>query len=120
MRQGWLPCEVRPGPFSNERLVRVPLSGEDWVGFVQDHHLCPPVQEGRSWVRVKAPEGHVGVYVHGESWNMACIPPDRVLPATETPMSQRQLLKQVAASSDLAFGPISQEFDQAGIILYGG
>ena len=30
----WLPCEVKPGPFSDERLVRVASELGDWVGFV--------------------------------------------------------------------------------------
>ena len=30
----WLPCEVKPGPFSDERLVRVASEFGDWVGFV--------------------------------------------------------------------------------------
>ena len=36
----WLPCQVKRGPFSNERLVRVQLPPNNvWVGFVDVDHL---------------------------------------------------------------------------------
>ena len=27
----WIPCEVKPGPFSNERLARIQLAAGPWV-----------------------------------------------------------------------------------------
>ena len=30
----WLPCEVKPGPFSDERMVLVIADGSEWFGFV--------------------------------------------------------------------------------------
>lgn len=30
----WLPCTVKPGPFSDERTVFVSHEGNDWSGFV--------------------------------------------------------------------------------------
>ena len=30
----WLPCEVKPGPFSDERMVLVVADGNEWFGFV--------------------------------------------------------------------------------------
>jgi hypothetical protein len=30
----WLPCEVEPGPFSDERWVRIASEFGDWVGYV--------------------------------------------------------------------------------------
>ena len=30
----WVNCEVKPGPFSNERLTRIDLPDNPWVGFV--------------------------------------------------------------------------------------
>lgn len=30
----WLPCEVKPGPFSDERTVLVVADGSEWLGFV--------------------------------------------------------------------------------------
>ena len=43
----WLPCEVRPGPFSDERLVRVSAdTGPEWVGFVETRWLREPLAEG--------------------------------------------------------------------------
>ena len=29
-----LPCEVKPGPFSDERMVLVVADGSEWLGFV--------------------------------------------------------------------------------------
>jgi|GEM_PF-2412804 len=47
----WIPCEVKPGPFSDERLVRVHSDHGDWVGFVPVQSLREPVTEGISHVR---------------------------------------------------------------------
>lgn len=44
----WIPCEVRPGPFSDERLVKVADAEAEWVGFVSTMALQTPVREGRS------------------------------------------------------------------------
>ena len=30
----WLPCEVKPGPFSDERMVLVKGDDSEWFGFV--------------------------------------------------------------------------------------
>ena len=48
--QIWLPCEVKPGPFSNERLVRVGLPSEPWVGFVETNALKEPITEGATFI----------------------------------------------------------------------
>lgn len=49
----WLNCDVKPGPFQDERLVRVRLNGSTWVGFVPSFHLDnPDVEDGEA--RVKA------------------------------------------------------------------
>ena len=46
----WLPCEVKPGPFSNERMVKVASEFGDWVGFVPETSLKHPVSEGRTLI----------------------------------------------------------------------
>jgi hypothetical protein len=46
----WIPCEVRPGPFSDERLVRVKTDEIDWCGFVPTSGLRTPVGEGKTFV----------------------------------------------------------------------
>ena len=46
--QVWIPCEVKPGPFSNERSVRVDILGEPWVAFVDVRFLKDPVTSGRT------------------------------------------------------------------------
>lgn len=47
----WLPCEVKPGAFSNERMVRVASELGDWVGFVPAHFLRDPIKEGKTLIR---------------------------------------------------------------------
>jgi hypothetical protein len=46
----WIPCEVKPGPFSDERLVRVRENGHEWVGFVPPYHLKEPIKEGSTFI----------------------------------------------------------------------
>ncbi len=46
----WLPCEVKPGPFSNERLVRVRLSTREWIGFVDTEALKDGTEKGPTHV----------------------------------------------------------------------
>lgn len=46
----WIPCEVKPGPFSDERFVRASVNGTDWLGFVQARHLKEPIFEGSTQV----------------------------------------------------------------------
>lgn len=51
-RTVWVPCEVKPGPFSNERLVRVQgETPESWVGFVPIWYLQEPVEKGTTKIR---------------------------------------------------------------------
>ena len=46
----WLPCEVKPGPFANERLVRLRSALSEWLGFVATTSLKEPIEEGRTLV----------------------------------------------------------------------
>ena len=41
----WLRCEVKPGPFPNERLVRITLPSGSWGGFVDTTALKDPAVE---------------------------------------------------------------------------
>jgi len=53
MRPGarvWLPCEVKSGPFSNERLVKVISEAGEAVAFVPVCHLREPVESGETSV----------------------------------------------------------------------
>lgn len=47
----WLPCEVRGGPFPDERKVYVSSAIGDWFGFVNTSELDKKVAEGRDRVR---------------------------------------------------------------------
>jgi hypothetical protein len=47
----WIPCEVKPGPFPDERIARIRSEQGEWVGFVPVHSLRDPVFEGSTFVR---------------------------------------------------------------------
>ncbi len=47
----WISCEVKSGPFSNERIVRVDSPGGPWVGFVDVRYLKDPVESGRTEIQ---------------------------------------------------------------------
>jgi hypothetical protein len=42
----WVPCEVKPGPFSDQRIVRVSSASGEWVGFVDTNRLREPIASG--------------------------------------------------------------------------
>ncbi|HEY0554729.1 MAG TPA: hypothetical protein VGG20_10715 [Thermoanaerobaculia bacterium] len=45
----WVPCDVKPGPFSDERFVRICVNGgSPWLGFVPAERLKDPILEGRT------------------------------------------------------------------------
>jgi hypothetical protein len=48
----WIPCDVKPGPFANERIVKVEHAEGVWVGFVPVSELKDPVPlEGKTQIR---------------------------------------------------------------------
>ncbi len=49
----WIPCEVKPGPFSNERLVLLQSSVDEWMGFVQEFSLKERIAEGENSVKAQ-------------------------------------------------------------------
>jgi hypothetical protein len=51
--QVWIPCEVKPGPFSNERSVLVKILGTPWVGFVDVRYLQDDIRAGETAIRGK-------------------------------------------------------------------
>lgn len=55
--QVWIPCQVKPGPFPDERMVRVQNNGDDWLGFVPVSVLKDPtVTEGENYIRATVVE----------------------------------------------------------------
>jgi len=65
----WIPCDVKPGPFADERIIRISSDGGTWVGFVQEDALREPVIEGPTFVRaviVKVDGGRFNARVAGE------------------------------------------------------
>ena len=42
----WLPCEVKPGPFPDERMVLVKADGSEWFGFVNVRWLKNSIEDG--------------------------------------------------------------------------
>ena len=68
----WMPCEVKPGPFTNERLVRVAFSTGTWMGFVQVDYLREPIESGRTAVLAKVLDvenGHFRAAIPGHSFD---------------------------------------------------
>ena len=55
----WLPCQVKLGPFSDERMVLVVADGSEWLGFVNIRWLKKQGSESNDEVlaRVVAVEG---------------------------------------------------------------
>lgn len=47
----WFPCEVKPGPFSDERLVRLESAKGEWLIFAPIGALQTPVLEGTTQIR---------------------------------------------------------------------
>lgn len=48
----WIRCEVKPGPFADERRVRLTSPLGEWVGFVPVTFLREPILEGETTIRV--------------------------------------------------------------------
>ena len=47
----WIPCEIKPGTFSHERMVRVASDAGEWLGFVDETLLKDrDIREGRTWI----------------------------------------------------------------------
>ncbi len=66
----WLPCEVKPGPFADERLVRVNSTAGSWLGFVPDWALQQPISEGMTKILAVIIEIHnstITVQFQGQS-----------------------------------------------------
>lgn len=66
----WIPCEVRRGAFSNERMVRVVGVAGEWLGFVPDVLLRDRVEEGVTAVQGivdHVAEGRVSLFLPGDS-----------------------------------------------------
>lgn len=57
----WLPCKVKPGPFSDERMVLVDGEDGEWFGFVNTRWLKKrhPVGEDEVLARVVTVDGPI-------------------------------------------------------------
>lgn len=67
-RKVWIRCDVKPGPFSDERLVRVIAGAQPWVGFVPVGYLRENIESGSTWVQISVSEvrgGDILAYVPG-------------------------------------------------------
>ena len=65
----WIPCDVKPGPFSDERIVRIRSDRNEWLAFVPVDALRNPIREGSTFVRaviVRVNGGHFSAKVAGE------------------------------------------------------
>ena len=70
----WVPCEVKPGPFSDERLVRVSSGRGEWLGFVPLRSLRDPILEGTTFIGARV------VAVNGERFQ-ASLPGEALTPS---------------------------------------
>ena len=50
-QQVWVPCEVKPGPFADQRMVQVNSPAGNWLGFVSTAGLREPITAGTTDVR---------------------------------------------------------------------
>jgi len=69
-RRVWVPCEVKPGPFSNERMVRIIGPAGEWLGFVPDVLLRDCIDRGETAVQGIVDEvsnGTVSLFLPGAS-----------------------------------------------------
>ncbi len=46
----WIPCEVKGGPFNDERVVRVESPLGESMAFVRTNHLRDDITEGSTYV----------------------------------------------------------------------
>lgn len=68
--QLWIPCEVKPGPLSSERLARIQPTLGEWVGFIDEVNLKNPVPTGETWVRALVTDivdNEVILFIRGET-----------------------------------------------------
>jgi hypothetical protein len=68
----WIPCEVKPGPFSDERMVRLHSKFSDWLGFVSTEYLRDPIPEGKTLINaivVDIQDGRISAKLPGEAFS---------------------------------------------------
>lgn len=66
----WIPCEVFPGPFPDERNVAIDSPVGRWVGFVDTDLLREKIAEGKTAIRltvVEANEREVSARLPGQT-----------------------------------------------------
>lgn len=76
----WIPCEVKPGPFSNERLTRIQLPAGPWLGFVDTGALRDPVETGNTYVLARITDiddNQVTVIVQGHAFDASIVQASR-------------------------------------------
>lgn len=69
-RRVWVPCEVKRGAFSNERMVKVIGPLGEWLGFVPDVLLEDPIEQGETAVQGIVDvisEDRVALFMPGDS-----------------------------------------------------
>jgi len=69
-RRVWVPCEVKRGAFSNERMVRIVGPLGEWLGFVPEVLLEDQIEQGETAVQgiVDAvSEDRVSLFMPGDS-----------------------------------------------------
>jgi hypothetical protein len=59
--QIWIPCEAKPGPFSDEKMIRVTIGANEWVGFVKADLLRVSKSDGASFVSAEIIDVQPGI-----------------------------------------------------------
>ena len=85
----WMPCQVRRGPFPDERMVLVRWEGSEWSGFVNTEWLRHGVEQGDDEVlaKITAVEGRrLTAIMPGSPFGSSIIegPVDRWVPADDS------------------------------------
>ena len=59
----WIACDVKPGPFPDERFVKISSGDATWAGFVTAQALKEPIESGRSFVDTVVVDVHDGTFL---------------------------------------------------------
>ena len=58
----WIPCQVKPGPFSDERSIMISSVAGESIVFVRTEYLKDPIVEGETFVRANVIDIDNGYY----------------------------------------------------------
>lgn len=112
-----IPCEVKPGPFPDERMVRVHRPGGPWLGFVETFHLCDAPEVGPTDILATVTEVSDEEFVARLPGHASAVPGSAVPPYGCAPLvlSKPDLVPRIESGS-IRFDPAVDPADLAGIL----